>query len=34
MDIWMDAGRLDWLLEGNRQMYAILKEKELPGEIS
>ena len=27
IDIWMDAGRLDWLLEGNRQMYALLKEK-------
>jgi enterochelin esterase-like enzyme len=27
MDIWMDAGRLDWLLDGNRQMYALLKEK-------
>jgi enterochelin esterase family protein len=23
----MDAGRLDWLLDGNRQMYALLKEK-------
>ncbi len=27
IDIWMDAGRLDWLLEGNRQMVALLKEK-------
>jgi enterochelin esterase-like enzyme len=27
IDIWMDAGRLDWLLEGNQQMYALLKEK-------
>ena len=27
IDIWMDAGRLDWLLDGNRQMYALLKEK-------
>jgi len=27
MEIWMDAGRLDWLLEGNRQMYALLKGK-------
>jgi enterochelin esterase-like enzyme len=28
IDIWMDAGRLEWLLEGNRQMYALLKEKD------
>jgi enterochelin esterase-like enzyme len=27
IDIWMDAGRLEWLLEGNRQMHALLKEK-------
>ena len=27
IEIWMDAGRLDWLLDGNRQMYALLKEK-------
>ncbi len=27
IDIWMDAGRLEWLLDGNRQMYALLKEK-------
>jgi enterochelin esterase-like enzyme len=27
IDIWMDAGRLEWLLEGNRQMYALLQEK-------
>ena len=27
IDIWMDAGRLDWLLDGNRQMHALLKEK-------
>jgi enterochelin esterase-like enzyme len=27
LDIWMDAGRLEWLLEGNRQMYALLEEK-------
>jgi enterochelin esterase family protein len=27
IDIWMDAGRLEWLLEGNRQMYTLLKEK-------
>jgi enterochelin esterase-like enzyme len=26
IDIWMDAGRLEWLLEGNRQMAALLKE--------
>jgi len=28
IDIWMDAGRLEWLLDGNRQMYALLKEKD------
>jgi enterochelin esterase family protein len=27
INIWMDAGRLDWLLDGNRQMYTLLKEK-------
>ncbi|MGB8213866.1 MAG: alpha/beta hydrolase-fold protein [Anaerolineales bacterium] len=27
IDIWMDSGRLEWLLEGNRQMYSLLKEK-------
>ncbi len=27
IDIWMDVGRLDWLLDGNRQMLALLKEK-------
>jgi len=27
IDIWMDAGRLEWLLDGNRQMYALLREK-------
>lgn len=27
IDIWMDAGRLDWLLDGNRQMCTLLKEK-------
>ena len=27
IDIWMDAGRLDWLLDGNRQMFSLLKEK-------
>ena len=27
IDIWMDAGRLDWLLDGNRQMFALLKDK-------
>ena len=25
--VWMDAGRLEWLLEGNRSMYELLKEK-------
>lgn len=28
IEMWMDAGRLDWLLDGNRQMYALLKEKD------
>jgi len=28
IEIWMDAGRLEWLLEGNRQMNALLKEKQ------
>ena len=27
IDIWMDAGRLEWLLDGNRQMFTLLKEK-------
>ncbi len=27
IDIWMDAGRLEWLLDGNRQMYKLLEEK-------
>ena len=27
IDIWMDAGLLEWLLDGNRQMHALLKEK-------
>ncbi len=27
IDIWMNAGRYEWLLDGNRQMYALLKEK-------
>jgi enterochelin esterase-like enzyme len=28
IDIWMDAGQFEWLLDGNRQMYALLKEKQ------
>lgn len=28
IQIWMDSGRLEWLLEGNRRMYALLKEKD------
>ncbi len=28
IEIWMDAGRLEWLLDGNRQMYALLQEKQ------
>jgi len=27
IDIWMDVGKFDWLLEGNQQMYSLLKEK-------
>jgi enterochelin esterase-like enzyme len=27
IDIWMDAGRYEWLLDNNRQMFALLKEK-------
>jgi len=27
IDIWMNAGHYEWLLDGNRQMYALLKEK-------
>ncbi len=27
IDIWMDAGRLDLLRNGNRQMFALLKDK-------
>jgi enterochelin esterase-like enzyme len=27
IEIWMDVGRFEWLLEGNRQMVALLKEK-------
>jgi enterochelin esterase-like enzyme len=27
IEIWMDVGRLEWLLEGNRQMVTLLKEK-------
>ena len=27
IDIWMDTGKLEWLLEGNRQIYALLEEK-------
>jgi enterochelin esterase family protein len=27
IDIWMNAGRYDWLLEGNRQMYSLLKKR-------
>jgi enterochelin esterase family protein len=28
IDIWMNAGRYEWLLDSNRQMYALLKEKQ------
>ena len=28
IEIWMDTGRYEWLLDGNREMYALLKEKE------
>ena len=27
IDIWMDVGRLEWLLEDNRMMHALLQEK-------
>jgi len=27
INIWIEAGRYDWLLENNRQMFALLKEK-------
>jgi enterochelin esterase-like enzyme len=27
IEIWMDAGRLEWMLDGNRQMHALLEEK-------
>ena len=28
IQVWMDFGHFEWLLEGNRQMYALLKEKD------
>ena len=28
IDIWMDAGRYEWLLENNRQMHAILTSRQ------
>ena len=28
IEIWMDVGLLEWLLEGNRQMHALLEEKQ------
>jgi enterochelin esterase family protein len=30
LDIWMDAGRFEWLLAGNRQMVALLKKRKYP----
>ena len=27
LDIWMDAGKLEWLLEDNRRIHALLQEK-------
>jgi len=27
IDIWMDTGRYEWLLDGNREMYTLLREK-------
>jgi enterochelin esterase-like enzyme len=27
LNIWMEAGKYEWLLEGNRQMVALLKKK-------
>lgn len=28
IDIWMDAGRYEWLLDDNRKMFSLLKEKQ------
>ena len=28
IEIWMNAGRYEWLLEGNRKMYTLLQEKD------
>ena len=28
IDIWMDTGRYEWLLDDNRKMYALLKERQ------
>jgi enterochelin esterase-like enzyme len=30
---WMEAGRFEWLLEGNRQMHGLLREKGYPVEF-
>jgi len=27
MEIWMDAGKYEWLLKGNQEMHSLLKEK-------
>ncbi|MCS7011155.1 MAG: alpha/beta hydrolase-fold protein [Anaerolineales bacterium] len=27
LEIWMDVGKFEWLLEGNRRMYNLLKER-------
>jgi hypothetical protein len=31
IDIWMDAGRLEYLLDANRKMYSFLREKKYSG---
>ena len=28
IDIWMDAGRYEWLLDDNRKMFSLLREKQ------
>ncbi len=27
IQVWMDAGKFEWLLEGNRKMFALLKKQ-------
>ena len=28
IDIWMDTGRYEWMLDDNRKMYALLNERQ------